>query len=279
MNQKVKFIVGGLLVVVVAVLGFIGGAYFKGNAVYNNKATNSSEEQKVEDLNLEKEISTENIEVAKEEVVEDVSKEEPTEEIETKGKIILSGSKTESGVKLSWTVNNLGSLDGFKLVKGKEANPVYPGSEYVYLTDKNTRTYSWEITTGSKYHFRVCQYVGGKCVRYSNDIILDTPEKSSEKESRDYASGVSLSVVKEGSKNYLKWSISGGGAPMGYKVVNSKDKNPEYKDGKYYRYISDGETKELKLEDFSSGDSYHFRVCIYKGGSCGAYSNDVSVSF
>ena len=88
-----------------------------------------------------------------------------------------------------------------------------------------------------------------------------------------------MTKVEEGGDIYLKWTISGGDAPKGYKVVKSKDDNPKYPEDGYYKYISDEDTKKVKLEGFDSGDKYHFRVCIYKGGSCGAYSNDIEVSF
>ena len=208
----------------------------------------------------------------------EVKLEEDEKEIAvaTSSQLILSSKKSDDGVKLVWEAKNLGKFDGFKLVKSKETNPVYPGDDYKYITAKETRTYLWNISDGNKYHFRACLYVGGKCSLYSNDILVEAPEKSGD---GDYASSVSLSAVEDGDNTYLKWSISGGEAPMGYKVVKSKDKNPEYPEDGYYKYISDGDTKKVKLEGFDSGDIYHFRVCIYKGGSCGAYSNDVEVSF
>ena len=264
------------VIIVVGVVGFFGGLYFKGQTASNNKANNISEEEKAQDFNLEKEIPTENIEVVKEEVTEDVIKEEPKEEIETAGKIVLSGNKTSSGVKLSWTTNNLGSLDGFKLVKAKEANPTYPGSEYVYLTDKNTRVYSWEINAGSKYHFRVCQYVGGKCVLYSNDIYLDTPTKDDDS---DGEISINLSATKSGEEIKLSWKVSGK-SPHGFKVVIDTEKNPVYPGNDYHYYPDPDKRSDIWEKNLKEGKTYYFRVCEYNGsGKCLSYSNNAAVSF
>lgn len=279
MSKKMQIIFTAVAIVIVAGAGFFGGIYFKGDSVSNNKATNLNEEQRAQDLKLEENLKIEDTEIVKEEEIsdEEENKKEPVEVV-AGGKIVLSGNKTESGVKLSWTANNLGSLDGFKLVKSKEVNPVYPGSEYIYITNKDLRSYSWKITTGSKYHFRVCQYVGGKCVLYSNDIFLDTPEKEKGGDG-DYASSVSLTATKDGDKVKLKWSISGGDAPNGFKVAKDDSANPEYPDDEW-EYLSDSGTRSFSWsKNIKDGKTYHFRVCIYKGGKCGTYSNDVSISF
>ena len=280
MNKKSKIVLAISLIVNVVVLGILVFTYFRSHEISSQKATNLNEEQKVEEIDLAENLQAEDLKTENLATIEE-PKEEPKEEPakETVTKIIsLSGKTTSKGVSLSWNANNLGSFDGFKIVKSKGPNPVYPGSEYQYITNKEARAYSWEFTSGSKYHFRVCQYAGGKCVFYSNDIYLDTPEKNNDDDG-DYASSVSLSVTEDDEDKYLKWTISGGDAPNGYKVIKSKDKNPEYPDDGYYKYISDEDTKKVKLEGFDSDDEYHFRVCIYKGGSCGAYSNDVKISF
>lgn len=278
METKWKILVIVALITSVSALGFFGYSSFKKQKVSNSKATViNPEEIETNKVGLEENIQTENIEMVKEESSNEDAKE-AEEESKESSKISLSGKTTSKGVALSWSVSNLGNYDGFKIVKSKEANPTYPGSEYVYLSNKESRSYSWNFTSGSKYHFRVCEYSGGKCLLYSNDIILDTREKGDDDDG-EYATSVSLSLVEDDGDKYLKWTISGGDAPKGYKVVKSKDKNPEYPDDGYYKYISNGDTKKVELEGFDDDDEYHFRVCIYKGGSCGAYSNDIKVSF
>jgi hypothetical protein len=248
-------------------------------------AQNKTEKKKIEDSDLKKKFIAWNMEKDKMKnadvvaVKEDEKKDEKNDS-EIVSKIVLSGKTSGSGVKLSWSTQNVSGFEGFKLVKSEGANPVYPGDDYVYLSDTSVRSYDWEIGGGKKYHFRVCKYAGGKCVLYSNDIYLKASEGESS-DGDDYASNVELSVKKDGGKAKLSWSISGGSAPKGFKVVSSKNKNPEYptRSGDEYQYLSDSSARSYTWSGFSSGKTYHFRVCIYKGGSCGKYSNDVEVSF
>ncbi|XLQ20503.1 MAG: FecR domain-containing protein [Candidatus Moraniibacteriota bacterium] len=213
----------------------------------------------------------------KEKKVEKKEKEED-EKVYTTGTIKLSGEKSSSGVRLHWDTSGVNTGHGFKVIKSKEVNPVYPGNDYKYLSDSGVRDYKWKIDTGKKYHFRVCAYQGdGKCGIYSNDVYVDTPSGDSGDDNDDgYASKVSLSASKDGDDVKLKWDISGGSAPKGFKVVKSKSKNPVYP-GDDYKYLSDGDTRKYTWKDLSDDKTYYFRVCIYKGGKCGTYSNNIKV--
>ncbi len=219
----------------------------------------------------------------KEEIKKKEVKEEKNEEKSSdykKGSIILSGEKSSSGVRLHWDVSDVNTSNGFKVVKSKELNPVYPGNDYKYLSEAGIRDYKWKIDSGKKYHFRVCAYLGnGKCGTYSNDVYVDTPDGDIEDDKGDdgYASKVSLSASEDGDNVKLKWDISGGGAPKGFKVVKSKSKNPVYP-GDDYKYLSDGDTRKYTWKDLKEDKTYYFRVCIYKGGKCDTYSNNVKVS-
>ncbi len=89
------------------------------------------------------------------------------------GTLSLTGSiKTGRKVYLSWTLSGSAPY-GFKLVKSLESNPTYPGSDYVYLSSPDVRSYIWDLAYPGTYHFRVCVYNGsGGCVFYSNDISI-----------------------------------------------------------------------------------------------------------
>ncbi len=81
----------------------------------------------------------------------------------------LAGGKAD----ISWTLSDMESPKGFKVVIDDEANPVYPGNDYHYLTDPDLRTDLWTgLESGSVYHFRVCEYLGGYCGTYSNDVAI-----------------------------------------------------------------------------------------------------------
>ncbi|MEN8252327.1 MAG: hypothetical protein ABFQ53_02000, partial [Patescibacteria group bacterium] len=207
-------------------------------------------------------------------VKKDVSVKE--EKVYIKGEIKLSGEESSSGVRLHWDVSGVDTSHGFKIVKSTEKYPVYPGNEYQYLSDPHVRDHKWKIDTGEGYHFRVCVYLGnGKCGLYSNDIYVETP--SDDEKSDDYAGDVTLSAEAQGDDVKLKWDISGGDAPKGFKIVKSKEKNPVYP-GNDYKYISDENVRKYEWKDLKEGKTYYFRVCIYEGGKCGEYSNNVKVS-
>lgn len=196
----------------------------------------------------------------------------------------LSASATESGVQLKWTVNGEVS-NGVKLVKSLSANPVFPGDNYIYLSNPSTRSYHWEIADGQVWHFRVCQYSGdGQCLAYSNDVSVQTPKKSlTESKENNSQSGevksISIKVEKAGDKKVkVTWNVDGY-SKNGFKVVWSENSNPTYpcRENDEYHYLSDPNTREDYVS-LSSGKTYHFRVCEYLGGKCGVYSSDVSVS-
>jgi hypothetical protein len=86
-------------------------------------------------------------------------------------KIDLTAIYTSSGVKLDWQTNFV-SDKGFKVVISEEENPVYPGNDYHYFSDKNIKSDIWKISTPGTYYFRVCEYLGGKCGTYSNNEIV-----------------------------------------------------------------------------------------------------------
>jgi len=91
----------------------------------------------------------------------------------TGGSIKLTGYKNSEGkVILSWSLANMASDMGFKIVAADHANPVYPGDDYHYLSDPDIRTDTWSSLGSGVYHFRVCEYLGGKCGVYSNDLEL-----------------------------------------------------------------------------------------------------------
>lgn len=88
------------------------------------------------------------------------------------GTIALSGSVNGDKVNLNWTMSNMTSAMGFKVVVANHENPVYPGDEYHYLSDAAARSDSWSLGNGT-YYFRACEYLGGKCGVYSNNLKIE----------------------------------------------------------------------------------------------------------
>jgi hypothetical protein len=93
----------------------------------------------------------------------------------------------------------------------------------------------------------------------------------------EFADSISLkgSSKKKGEAS-LSWSISGGDASQGYKIVASKSKNPTYPDDSS-KSISKESTKSYTWEDLDKGKTYYFRVCVWNGEKCVAYSNNEEV--
>ena len=83
--------------------------------------------------------------------------------------ITLSGS----GVSVTWSSVGL-IKNGFKIVWSKNSNPTYPtreGDKYIYLSEPTAKSTTLDAFSGSgTYYVRVCEYLGGSCGVYSNQI-------------------------------------------------------------------------------------------------------------
>ncbi len=88
---------------------------------------------------------------------------------------VSSISLSGSGSKVSWSVDGYSSK-GFKVVWSKNSGPTYPcrsGDKYHYLSSSSARSDTLTAFAGSgTYYVRVCEYLGGKCGVYSNQITV-----------------------------------------------------------------------------------------------------------
>jgi len=86
--------------------------------------------------------------------------------------IALSGL----GSNISWIVDGY-SVKGFKVVWSKNPGPTYPtrvSDEFHYLSDPNATSDTLNAFDGAgTYYVRVCEYLGGKCGVYSNQITVE----------------------------------------------------------------------------------------------------------
>jgi len=76
--------------------------------------------------------------------------------------------------KVAWNIDGNSPL-GFKVVWGSSSGPTYPlreGDQYHYYNDSNKREDTINNLSGKTYYFRVCEYLGGKCGVYSNEVSV-----------------------------------------------------------------------------------------------------------
>lgn len=221
-------------------------------------------------------MTEEAAEETKTDEAETATEETKTDEVETPAaSITLTGSSVSGGVSLSWKVSGVDTSSGFKIVKSASINPIYPGNDYIYLSESGARSYKWAIKDGKTYYFRVCQYLGGKCGVYSNNIKITAPAAET-----PTASGEVKSITAGSSGgSAVSWRVDGY-SEMGFKIVWSKNSGPTYptRDGDKYIYLSDPEARSTSLDAFDGEGSYYVRVCEYLGGSCGLYSNQIQVN-
>ena len=283
-NQRGLAHITLVLVALVGIASFVGGAYF-----YKNKMEEFPQDASVikeaEEKTEEKEIPEEEKVAVEKEVIEEKEEEletepepEPEEEKVEAGIKLWHESK-DKGVHLYWTPTGINVSNGFKIVKSTDSNPTFPEDGYIYVSDSSVRNYFLGLKDGKTWHIRVCRYDGsGKCSYYSNEIVFKAPDYDDGDKSDDDDSDVdkiSLSVTKKSDdKVKLTWSVDGK-AKKGFKVVWSKESKPTYPGDKYH-YLSDSGARSDYIDDLEEGKTYYFRVCEYLGGKCGTYSNEVS---
>ena len=182
------------------------------------------------------------------------------------------------GASIKWVVDGY-STSGFKVVWSKNSGPTYPcrsGDKYDYLSSPKAVSDTLTAFDGSgTYYVRVCEYLGGKCGVYSNEITVTLGDSSQDSDSTELVRSITLTGVDQA----IKWTVDGYSA-QGFKVVWSKNEHPTYpcREGDQYHYYSDAKAANDSLDAFSGTGVYYVRVCEYLGGKCGVYSNEIKVN-
>ncbi|MCD4694333.1 hypothetical protein K8R62_03170 [bacterium] len=95
--------------------------------------------------------------------------------------ITLSGE----GESIEWSMDGY-SAKGFKVIWSKNSDATYPtrsGDKYHYYSSPSQRTDTLSAFNGDgNYYVRVCEYLGGKCGIYSNEIIVSLSKETYYKE-------------------------------------------------------------------------------------------------
>ncbi|MBP9761569.1 hypothetical protein KBD11_00670, partial [Candidatus Saccharibacteria bacterium] len=184
--------------------------------------------------------------------------------------IRLSGTSTDKGAKLSWSLTGLTASQGFKIVRdSKDLTPSFGENSSLYISSASARSETWHDDTGGTYYYRVCIYREGTCSNYSNAVQVTSPKTVKE---QIVSGGITLTL----SGQILSWNLSTGTAPHGFKVVLSTSPGPTYPENSLL-YIASGD-RSVALPNKEPG-TYYVRLCKYTNGTqelgCVDYSNQV----
>lgn len=127
-----------------------------------------------------------------------------------------------NGSEIKWSVSGT-SAKGFKIVWSKKSGPTYPlrsGDKYHYFSESNKTSDKVEAFDGSgTYYVRVCEYLGGKCGVYSNEIKLELSSAKDVACTMEYAP-----VCGKDNKTYSnKCMASANGVQIAYSGECGKD--------------------------------------------------------
>ena len=213
-----------------------------------------------------------------------------------KSELNFKAEYSNGKVSTSWSDYKPEGFDYYKVIRSESnPNPVYPDDGYIYYGDA-TSYVDMEPPTGVVY-YRVCSIASPN--RYCSTVIKINSEGSSsamtsdsdndssddsddEKGTSDNISPADINLEAELKDNGVKltWDVDGP-APYGFKVAESTvHEEPTYPvmSGDSYRYLSDPKVRSYMDARVEAGKTYHYRVCQYLGGSCGSYSNAVSIT-
>ncbi len=126
-------------------------------------------------------------EVAKPTSPPKVAKTEPTPSKKSKSEQPKGESESSSvsaislsgaGSSVSWVTSGTAGM-GYKVVWSMNPGPTYPtrsGDKYHYLSSPGASADTISAFSGpGTYYVRVCEYLGGKCGTYSNQITVTLP--------------------------------------------------------------------------------------------------------
>lgn len=197
----------------------------------------------------------------------------PVPEVLSTPQVKLSGSVSDKGAVLKWSLSGVSAPDGFKIVRTKKsATPTY-GQDDAKFVEASARSYTWGVGEGGLYNYRICVYVpkNKTCTPYSNTIKLESPEILPEQPVQG-----TVNLLLTGS--VASWTDTGT-APHGWKLLVSTNTSPTYGGDNAKTYYT--EVSPKTIEDLAAG-TYYVRVCKYTATSkidngCTNYSNELTL--
>jgi len=186
--------------------------------------------------------------------------------------VTLNAVAGERKVDFTWTVTGYSGFQGFKLCRSEtNPSPSYPGDWWKYIDGEGARSVTdTSVQPGRTYYYRLAVYDQGNVLGYSNSVQVTVPGQPQEL-------SISLSAVLDGGKVVLSWVVSGEGEYSGFKVCRSQtNPKPSYP-AEGLAFVAYGQSSYTD-GDVKSGNTYYYRVGIYKDGSILTYSNNVQVT-
>jgi hypothetical protein len=202
---------------------------------------------------------------------------------------------------------------GYVLVwTDQSERPVFPGDNYNYAGDSNSRSALITLQTGKIYYLRVCRFTGSGCDVYSNlgifALKLTTPtpyitaasgsssgggtggsgSSSTAVPGTAYnpngtpvssTNGITITSMEDAGtgKAKISWTAAGSFS-QGFAIVYSPSSTTPYIGGYAYYVVGNSAARSAYVEG-TPGTKTYYRVCRYTGSSCVIYSNTYTYTF
>lgn len=176
---------------------------------------------------------------------------------------LVAGSAT-----INWSATGTFS-SGFKILYSTtNSTPTFGGAGVTaVLIDGSLRSAVVNGVPRGHYYYRVCKYTGSGCSVYSN---------VSEFTYADISEDATISFTADGTftetgKVKLDWDIPAGDNAGGYLILQAYPDTPTFPEAVKYT-VSSPAARTYTVQGLSSGMTYNFRLCLYNGTICTAYS-------
>ena len=192
----------------------------------------------------------------------------------------ISGSVTDSGIRLNWSKITSGAFNGYKVVASKtNPHPKYPDDGYLYyITDSSQTTvlvpFS-KLQPDTDYYFSITVLYDGAKVA-GNAIMLKTPEQQITYQGTTLSGGPTETGIS------LSWTQVTSQWANGYKVVASAtDSTPSYPENGYIEWITNlSDTSRVYYPSctLQAGQAYWFAITVVYSDGTKITSNAIQIT-
>lgn len=176
---------------------------------------------------------------------------------------LAAGSAT-----INWSATGTFS-SGFKILYSTtNSTPTFGGAGVTaVLIDGSLRSAVVNGVPRGHYYYRICKFTGSACSVYSNVYEFTYADISEDATISFTADG----TFTEAGKVKLDWDIPAGDNAGGYLILQAYPDTPIFPEAVKYT-VSNPASRTYTVTGLSSGMTYNFRLCLYNGTICTAYS-------